>query len=80
MIAYICSFQDLEVYADGNLYAGSVIQEWSTSYPLFQLKDTNGHVTYRLKGPASAASCCGSNYQARFDVSIIYNLNYRFKL
>jgi hypothetical protein len=68
------------VYFDGDQYAGSVIQEWFISYPLFQLKDSNGQVIYRLRGPASATTCCGGDYQAKFDVSIISNLNYNFEL
>jgi hypothetical protein len=62
------------------MYTGSVIQEWSISFPLFQLKNSSGQVIYRLKGPASVAACCGGDYQARFDVSIISNLNYNFEL
>jgi hypothetical protein len=50
------------------------------TYPLFQLKDSRGQVIYRLKGPASATTCCGGDYQAKFDVSIISNLNYNFEL
>ncbi|GFG40159.1 hypothetical protein Cfor_02282 [Coptotermes formosanus] len=63
-----CCLQELEVYSDVDGYAGSVIQDWTILDPLFQLKDSNGQVIYRLKGPASAATCCGSNYQATFDV------------
>jgi len=59
------------VYSDVDLYTGSVVQEWSISYPLFQLRDSCGQVIFRLKGPASATACCGGDYQAKFDVSII---------
>jgi hypothetical protein len=64
------SFQELEVYSDIDLYTGSVIQEWTVAAPLFQLKNSSGQLIYRMKGPASANTCCGSNYQAKFDVSI----------
>jgi hypothetical protein len=80
IVTFLCSFQELEVYSDVDGYAGSVIQDWTILDPLFQLKDSNGQVIYRLKGPASAATCCGSNYQATFDVSIVCNLNYNFNL
>lgn len=63
-----CCLQELDVYSDVDVYTGSVIQEQNISYPLFQLKDSNGQVIYRLKGPASAVTCCGSSYQAKFDV------------
>lgn len=79
IVAYLCSFQELDVYSDVDLYTGSVIQEWSL-YPLFKLNDSNGQVIFRLKGPASIKSCCGSDYQAKFDVSIISNLYYNFEL
>jgi hypothetical protein len=65
------SFQELEVYSDIDLFTGSVIQEWSVAAPLFQLRNSSGQIIYRMKGPPSSSSCCGSNYQARFDVSII---------
>lgn len=68
------------MYSDTDEYTGSVIQEWSMTYPLFQLKDSRGQVIYRLKGPASATTCCGGDYQAKFDVSILSNLNYNFEL
>jgi len=73
-------FQELDVYSDVDLYTGSVIQEWTVSYPLFQLKDSTGQIIYRLKGPRSSTTCCGGDYQAKFDVSIISNLNYNFTL
>jgi hypothetical protein len=68
------------VYSDGGLPTGSVIQEWSISFPIFQLKDSSGRIIYRLKGPTSVATCCGGDYQAKFDVSITSNLNYNFEL
>lgn len=63
-----CCLQKLDVYSDVDLYTGSVVQEWSMSYPLFQLRDSCGQVIFRLKGPASATACCGGDYQAKFDI------------
>lgn len=73
-------FQELEVYSDTDIYTGSVIQEWNVASPLFQLKNSSGQVIYRMKGPSSATTCCGSNYQAKFDVSIIISLNYKLMI
>lgn len=63
-----CCLQELAVYSDRHVHTGSVIQEWSISLPLFQLKNSSGDVIYRLRGPASAATCCGGDYQAKFDI------------
>lgn len=63
-----CCLQELEVFSDIDLYTGSVIQEWTVAAPLFQLRNSSGQLVYRMKGPASASTCCGSNYQAKFDV------------
>lgn len=65
------------MYSDVDIYTGSVIQEWSMATPLFQLKDSSGQIIYHMKGPVSATTCCGSNYQAKFDVSVIIILNYK---
>ncbi|XP_069673842.1 phospholipid scramblase 2-like [Periplaneta americana] len=63
-----CCLQELQVFSDVDLYAGSVVQEWSVGAPTFQLQNSSGQIVYRLVGPASATTCCGSNYQAKFDV------------
>jgi hypothetical protein len=64
------------VFSDTDQFTGSVIQEWSVAAPIFQLRNLSGQIIYRMKGPASASTCCGSNYQAIFDVSIIISSNY----
>ncbi|PSN38929.1 hypothetical protein C0J52_11870 [Blattella germanica] len=63
-----CCLQELEVFSDIDLFAGKVIQEWSVSAPSFQLTNTSGTIIYRMVGPKSAVTCCGSNYQARFNI------------
>ncbi|KDR21466.1 Phospholipid scramblase 2 [Zootermopsis nevadensis] len=63
-----CCLQELEVYSDVDLYTGSVIQEWTIAAPLFQLRNSSGQIIYRMTGPSSATTCCGSNYQAKFDI------------
>ena len=67
-------FQRLEVFSDVDLYAGSVIQEWNMTAPMFQLTNSSGTVMFRLIGPKSAITCCPNNYQAKFDVSIALNI------
>ena len=67
-------FQRLEVFSDVDLYAGSVIQEWSMTAPTFQLTNASDRTMFRIMGPKSATTCCGNNCQARFDVSTCSNI------
>ncbi|KAJ9593743.1 hypothetical protein L9F63_014716 [Diploptera punctata] len=63
-----CFLQELQVFSDVDMHAGSVIQEWNVTTPLFKLTNTSNTVMFRLVGPKSATTCCGNNYQARFDL------------
>ncbi|KAJ9593742.1 hypothetical protein L9F63_014715, partial [Diploptera punctata] len=63
-----CCLQELQVFSDIDMYAGSVIQEWSITAPSFKLINASNTVMFRLIGPKSATTCCGNNYQARFDL------------
>lgn len=53
-----CCLQELEVSSPPGTIVGTIEQQWSI-YPRFTVKDQDGNVILKIKGPLCPISCCG---------------------
>ncbi|KAF5289905.1 hypothetical protein FQR65_LT11716 [Abscondita terminalis] len=56
-----CCLQSMEISSPPGTIIGSIEQKWSIIFPIFNVKNANGDVIFRIEGPFCTLSCCGSD-------------------
>lgn len=55
---FFCCLQSMEVFSPPGTLVGTIEQEWSLFSPAFTIKNGEGQVVLRIKGPCDLMNCC----------------------
>ncbi|KAF5284951.1 hypothetical protein FQA39_LY16906 [Lamprigera yunnana] len=55
---FFCCLQSMEVFSPPGTLVGVIEQEWSLFYPTFTIKNGDGEMVLRIKGPCNLMNCC----------------------